>query len=98
MEAETHARFGGRLVMVGFGSIGQAFLPLLLRHIELPRERITILAADEAGRPVAQAYGVELVVKALEPGNYRALLEPRLSRGDLLLNLSVDVSSRDLIE
>jgi homospermidine synthase len=27
-------RFDGRLVMLGFGSIGQGVLPLLLRHIE----------------------------------------------------------------
>ena len=29
----------GRLVMLGFGSIGQGVLPLILRHIDMPREQ-----------------------------------------------------------
>ena len=32
-----HVAFGGRLVMLGFGSIGQGVLPLILRHIDMPR-------------------------------------------------------------
>ena len=28
--------FRGRLVMLGFGSIGQGVLPLILRHIDMP--------------------------------------------------------------
>ena len=31
-----HVAFGGRLVMVGCGSIGQGVLPLILRHIDMP--------------------------------------------------------------
>ena len=33
-----HTRFSGRLVMLGFGSIGQGVLPLILRHIDIARE------------------------------------------------------------
>jgi homospermidine synthase len=98
MEQVKHARFDGRLIMVGFGSIGQAALPLILRHIELARERILILAADDHGRKVADEYGVKLDVNPLKPDNYREILEPLLGKGDLLLNLSVDVSSAALIE
>ena len=32
-----HAAFAGRLVMLGFGSIGQGVLPLILRHIDMPQ-------------------------------------------------------------
>jgi homospermidine synthase len=98
MTEEKHARFEGRLVMIGFGSIGQAALPLILRHIELAPERILILAADDAGRKVADDYGVKLDVNPLKPDNYLGILEPLLGKGDLLLNLSVDVSSAALIE
>ncbi len=98
MEAEKHASFDGRLVMVGFGSIGQAALPLILRHIDLSPERILILAADDHGQKVADEYGVKLAVNPLEPDNYQEILEPLLDKGDFLLNLSVDVSSAGLIE
>ncbi|SDB44265.1 homospermidine synthase [Belnapia rosea] len=93
-----HARFPGRLVMLGFGSIGQGVLPLILRHIEIPKERITIVTAEERGREVAEEYGIRFVVEAATRENYRDLLAPLLRRGDFLLNLSVDVSSVALME
>ena len=98
MEEKKHARFQGRLVFVGFGSIGQGTLPLILRHIDMPRERISILTGDERGRPEAEHYGIQFIVNPLQRDNYRQLLDPMLGRGDFLLNLSVDVSSAVLIE
>lgn len=89
--------FAGRIVMVGFGSIGQGTLPLLLRHIDLEPGQITIVTGDENGRKVAAEYGVEFHDSPLTPANYRALLEPRLARGDFLVNCSNDVSSVALI-
>ena len=32
-----HARINGPLVIVGFGSIGKGTLPLILRHLDVPR-------------------------------------------------------------
>ena len=93
-----HVAFGGRLVMVGCGSIGQGVLPLILRHIDMPAERITIVTADERGAAVAAEGGVRRIVTPLDRGNYREVLAPLLGAGDFLLNLSVDVSSVALIE
>jgi homospermidine synthase len=92
-----HVSFAGRLVMLGCGSIGQGVLPLILRHIEIPRERIHIVTADNRGRDVAAACGVGITVSPVTRQNYRELLVPQLGRGDFLLNLSVDVSSVALI-
>jgi len=97
MVFERLHRFDGRLVMVGFGSIGQGVLPLLLRHIEMSPSQITIVTPGDAGRAVAQEFDVTMVDAALRPDNVDALLAPRLGPGDFLLNLSVDVSSAALI-
>ncbi len=94
----VHVVFPGRLLMVGFGSIGQGVLPLILRHIGITSERITILAADDDGTKEAAEYGVKFIKKPLTRENFRQVLTPMLSRGDFLLNLSVDVSSIALIE
>jgi homospermidine synthase len=83
--------------MVGCGSIGQAVMPLLLRHLDLAPERITIVTADARGAAVAQTYGVAFDQTALTRENYRAVLGPLLGKGDFLLNLSVDVSSLSLV-
>ncbi len=95
---KKHVAFPGRLVIVGFGSIGQGVLPLLLRHLEIPADRITIITAEPRGHDVAAEYGIRFIQTALTRGNYRALLEPQLGKDDFLLNVSVDVSSVALIE
>src|SRR3954471_9127506 len=93
-----HVAFPGRLVIVGFGSIGQGGLPLLLRHIGMRPEQIVIVPAEPRGREVAVEYGIRFVEEALSRENYRIVLDPLLGRGDFLLNVSVDVSSLALIE
>ena len=98
MSDTMHARFSGRLVIIGFGSIGQGVLPLLRRHVAIKPERISILTAEPRGREVAAEYGVGFDATALTRDNYRDLLLPRIAAGDFLVNLSVDVSSTALIE
>jgi len=98
MNEKKHASFSGRLVFVGFGSIAQGTLPLILRHIDMPRERICILTADDRGREEAEKFGVKFIVNPIQRDNVEQILGPMLGKGDFLLNLSVDVSSTVLIE
>ncbi len=96
---KIHTEFPGRILFIGFGSIGQGVLPLILRHIGLVApERITVVTADDAGREVAEEYGVRFINHPLTRENYRHVLEPLVGRGDFMLNLSVDVSSIALIK
>jgi homospermidine synthase len=98
MEGKKHVKFDGRLVIVGFGSVGQGTLPLLLRHIDMQHDRIKIVTGDKRGRAEAKHFGIKFQATPLTRENYRAILGPSLREGDFLLNLSVDVSSVALIE
>ena len=95
---KIHIEFPGRIVFIGFGSIGQGTLPLVLRHIGIPKERITIITGDDRGRKVAEEYGVKFVVLPLTRDNFRRELDQYIGRGDFVLNVSVDVSSIALIK
>jgi homospermidine synthase len=98
MSYMKHATFTGRLVIVGFGSIGQGVLPLILKHLEADPAKITIVTAEERGHGVAREYGVRFVLKRLTTTNYKDVLSPMLGEGDFLVNVSVDVSSLALVE
>lgn len=89
--------FSGRLVMVGFGCIGQAVLPLLQRHVEMAPTRITIVSPGDEGAAIARDFGAHRLAMGITADNLREVLGPLLGPGDFLLNLSVDVSSVDLI-
>jgi homospermidine synthase len=98
MTHPVHVQFSGRLVFVGFGSIGQGVLPLVLRHIGIEPERITIVTADDAGHDEAKEYNVKFVKQPLTRENFVQVLSPLIGKGDFLLNLSVDVSSIALVK
>lgn len=91
------AEFTGRVVVLGCGSIGQALIPLIGRHLEGIYGRLTVLSADEAGRKTTERCGAKFIHAHLTPGNYRSTLKNYISEGDLLLNLSIDIYSVDLI-
>jgi homospermidine synthase len=88
--------FDGRLVMLGFGSIGQGVLPLLKPELGIERVTIVKTKGDETG--IAAEFGARVIATPLNEGNHESVLEPLLGKGDFLLNLSVDVSSLALIK
>jgi homospermidine synthase len=96
-QSGKQATFNGRLVMLGFGSVGQGVLPLLARVLGVKPGRVTIVKTSEDGTGIAAEFGAEVLATALNEGNYETVLEPLVGEGDFLLNLSVDVSSLALI-
>lgn len=89
--------FNKQLIMVGFGVIGQAVLPLLFKHLAIQPRQIRIITKDDEGLSISQTFGVQLHPTPITKSNYGEVLS-HLQPGDLLLNVSVDVSSLDLIE
>jgi homospermidine synthase len=97
-EWPIHTRFPGPIVMIGFGSIGRGTLPLILRHIDAPRDRMVIIDPDESGRPIAEENGIRFRTLALTRENLRQELAPLLAGGGFCVNLSVEVASVALIQ
>ncbi|MGO8914768.1 MAG: homospermidine synthase [Stellaceae bacterium] len=95
---QKHVTFSGRMVIVGFGSIGQGVLPLLLRHLDIAPSQIIIVTAEERGHEEAKALGIRFRLEPLTRENYARVLDPLLGAGDFLLNVSVEVSSIALVE
>ena len=97
----THGRIDGPIIMIGFGSIGRGTLPLILRHFDCDRSKITIIDPDDRERRLAEQEGIRFEKAAVTRENYRDLLLPLLTAGPgqgFMVNLSVDVSSGAMIE
>jgi homospermidine synthase len=96
-----HARFAGPIVMIGFGSIGRGLLPLLERHIGFDRAKFVVIAPDDSGRDLLDARKLRFEKLAITRENYRDVLRPLLTGGPgrgMIINLSVDTSSADLMD
>jgi len=96
-----HARFDGPIVMIGFGSIGKGTLPLIERHIAFDRAKFVVIAPDDSDRRLLDERQIRFIHRALTKQNYRDILTPLLTTGPgrgMVVNLSVDTSSVDLME
>lgn len=89
----TASKFSGNLVVIGFGSIAKATLALLLQQDTLTLRTITVIAPVLDQTSWFEAHGIIVVQAHLNEDNHEALLDRHVDAGDLLLNLSVDVSS-----
>jgi len=96
-----HTTFTGPIVMIGFGSIGRGVLPLLERHIGFDRSRFVVIAPDDSDRKLLDERKLKFEKLAITKENYRSVLTPLLTGGPgrgMIINLSVDTSSADLMD
>src|SRR3954463_12767740 len=96
-----HANFAGPIVMIGFGSIGRGVLPLLERHIGFDRAKFVVIDPVDTDRKLLDERQLKFEQLAITRENYRAVLTPLLTGGPgrgMIINLSVDTSSAELID
>ena len=95
--AARRADYPGRVVILGFGSVGHGVLPLLSPVLGVRADRITIVSPDAQPSGAAAEFGARVICQAIFPGNLESVLGPLLAAGDYLLNASLHVSSLDLV-
>ena len=84
-----------KIVILGLGSIASGLLPLLVKKYN--PMHITVVGGDDRNIHVAAQLGVPCIIEPLNPHNYPTVLSRLLSSGDMLVNLSVNVSSQALV-
>ena len=102
-EARTgtkHASFNGRILIIGYGSVGQAILPVILKHINLNPKNITVLEKDNHKKLFDSRHrgtGINYVRKEITPENYQGELRKYVSNGDLIINASLNIQAKALL-
>ncbi len=94
-----YAAWKGPIIMIGFGSIGHGTLPLILRHLTVDPKQISVIDPSTEWKHLADKQGVNFQQTALTKENHKDVMRPLLSTGGqpLIVNLSVDVSSLDMM-
>ncbi len=96
----VYGKINGPVVIIGFGSIGRGTLPLILRHFEVDRSKITIIDPKDENKAIADKEGLAFKKVAITRENYKEVLKPLLSAGPgqgFCVNLSVDTGSVDIM-
>lgn len=91
--------FKNRVLFVGFGAVARCTLPILLHHVKIAPQQITILEFEpnfEALKPWLDQ-GVTLVHDRVGPENLAELLGKQLSAGDLLVDLAWNIDCETIV-
>ena len=98
---QTYGHISGPVVVIGFGSIGRGFLPLLERHFTFDKSRMVVLDPSEANRALLDERGIRFLKVGLSPANFKEVLTPLLTNRPgqgFCVNVSVDVCSLDVMK
>lgn len=94
------AQFNGRIVLLGYGTIGRCALPLVRDLMGLGPERLVVVDKDDHSDRLASeiAAGLGFLRREITPDTLAAHMDEVARAGDLLLNLSVGIDSIELAD
>src|SRR5271167_2800651 len=98
---EKLADHKGRILLLGLGSVGQAMLPLILRHIDCDPSKITVMELGEHEKLFKERWGstgVKYTADRIVKSNLDAVLSDYLDEGDYLINVSLNIDGIEIVE
>ena len=98
---EKYAAFSHKILVLGYGSVGQAILPLILRHILVNPENITVLEKDDNKKVFDERHkntGIKYVRQEITQSNYETELAKYVDDGGLIVNCSLNIQAKALLE
>lgn len=92
--------FGGRVLVLGCGSVSQCLQPLLLKHLKMDLTKLTIMDFEDNRHAVTEvlAAGAKYAQKKLTRQNMATLLARHVSDGDLIIDLAWNIDCGEITQ
>ncbi|MBC8098705.1 MAG: saccharopine dehydrogenase NADP-binding domain-containing protein, partial [Armatimonadetes bacterium] len=92
--------FGGRLLLLGCGSVSRCLQPLLLQNLDMDFSKFTIVDfMDHRARiPNTMAAGVNYVQDRIEPETMAAMLSQYVGAGDVVIDLAWNIECGEILQ
>ena len=91
--------FRNKVLIIGYGSVAKCTLPLLLKHIRIPFENITIIDFEDKEKDL-QAWtsrGIRFFRRKVTPDTLDRILSEYLDEGGLLIDLAWDIDCCEIM-
>lgn len=96
---KKHATLEGRLLMIGYGAVGQSMLPLVLRHVSLNPYNITVIELGEHRELFNSRYpAIKYIAKEIVKDNLDSELSKHVGPGDFLINVSLNIDGVEIVK
>ena len=93
-------KFDGRLLVIGCGSVSQCAIPLILKLIQMPASKVTIMDFVDNRSRIKDALdkGVNYVMERITESNYRTLLKEYVGPGDMIIDLAWNIDCISIVQ
>src|SRR3989339_2104995 len=93
-------KFDGKILIIGCGSVSQCAIPLVIRHIDVSPQNVTIMDFVDNSHRVKDsiAKGVKYVNHKMTKENYKQILSKFVGPGDLIIDLAWNIECISMLE
>jgi homospermidine synthase len=98
---EKFAHFSKKILIIGYGSVGQAILPMVLNHITTDPKNVTVLEKDDHTKLFKKRNarnGVRYVRKEILRNNLDSTLSKYVEDGGFLIDVSLNIDAQSIME
>ena len=90
-------KFEDNIFQIGYGSVGQCILPLVLKHVDIDPKKITVMDAHN-NKDIFDKnnYHCQYVRHRVTKSNMEKTLQKYLRKGDMLINVSTDIAGIEI--
>ncbi len=92
-------RFNKNILVVGYGAVSQCTLPLLLKHISVSPEKITVIDFEDKKEQIKHYTnkGIKFKQIKITPENLESVLSDNIKSNGLLVDLAWNIGANDII-
>jgi homospermidine synthase len=92
--------FNNNVLIIGYGAVAKCTLPILLRHVTIPLENITIIDFKDKAQDLKAwtTGGLRFFKRKVTPESLQKILSEYLSPGGLLIDLAWNIDCCELVQ
>jgi len=93
-------KFDGKILVIGLGAVSRCFMPLLFKHLQMDRKKITVMDfgdVDDAAREVTAA-GARFVKEKIVRESMGQQLARYVGPGDIIVDLAWNIGCADILQ
>jgi len=92
--------FKNKVLIIGYGAVCKCMFPILLRHVNIPLENITIIDFKDKSKDLKAwtTRGLRFFKKKITPGNLSQTLEEYLAPGGLLIDVAWNIDCCEVVQ
>ncbi len=93
-------KFNNKILIIGYGSVSQCTLPILIDKLDVPLRNITLIDFEDKSKALKKYTdrGLKYVYEKITPENLDQVLSKYVDNGGLLIDLAWNIGANDILK